>query len=61
MAATRDVNVHAGRFGILLTQGTFYTTGLQLSNVSVVLPFIVAEQGIFWAAMWTCCGWEPSY
>jgi MFS family permease len=50
MAATGDVNVHAGRFGILLTQGTFYTTGLQLSNVSVVLPFIAAEQGIFWAA-----------
>jgi MFS family permease len=50
MAATGEVNVHAGRYGILLTQGTFYTTGLQFSNVSVVLPFICAEQGIFWAA-----------
>jgi MFS family permease len=50
MAAASEVHVHAGRYGILLTQGTFYTTGLQLSNVAVVLPFICAEQGIFWAA-----------
>jgi MFS family permease len=50
MAATDEVGVHAGRYRILLTQGTFYTTGVQLSNVSVVLPFIAAEQGIFWAA-----------
>jgi hypothetical protein len=50
MATARDVNSPAGRYGTLLTQGTFYTTGLQLSNVSVVLPFICAQQGIFWAA-----------
>lgn len=50
MAATGGVGVHAGRYGILFTQGTFYTTGLQLSSVSVVLPFICAQQGIFWAA-----------
>jgi MFS family permease len=50
MAAASEVHVHAGRYGILLTQGTFYTTGLQLSNVAVVLPFICAEQGTFWAA-----------
>jgi hypothetical protein len=50
MAAASEVHVHAGRYGILLTQGTFYTTGLQLSNVAVVLSFICAEQGIFWAA-----------
>ena len=34
----------------LLTQGTLYTTGTQLANVSVVLPFICAQQGYFWAA-----------
>jgi hypothetical protein len=50
MAAAGEVDVHAGRYGVLLTQGTFYTTGLQLANVSVVLPFICAQQGIFWAA-----------
>jgi MFS family permease len=49
MTAPRDVNVHAGRYRTLLTQGTFYTTGLQLSNAAVVLPFICAQQGIFWA------------
>jgi predicted MFS family arabinose efflux permease len=50
MAATSEVDARAGRYGILLTQGTFYTTGLQLANVGVVLPFICAQQGIFWAA-----------
>jgi MFS family permease len=50
MATAGEVHAHAGRYGILLTQGTFYTTGLQLSNVAVVLPFICAQQGIFWAA-----------
>lgn len=50
MAAARDVNVHTGRYRTLLAQGTFYTTGLQLSNVAVVLPFICAQQGIIWAA-----------
>nr|VTO99762.1 Major Facilitator Superfamily protein [Mycobacterium riyadhense] len=33
-----------------MTQGTFYTTGTQLSNGAVVLPFICAHQGITWAA-----------
>jgi MFS family permease len=37
-------------FGVLLTQGTLYSTGLQLANVSVVLPFICAQQGLFWVA-----------
>lgn len=50
MATADEVHVHAGRYGILLTQGTFYTTGLQLSNVAVVLPFICAQDKIFWAA-----------
>lgn len=38
------------RYGVLLTQGTFYTTGLQLSSVSAVLPFLCGQQGIYWAA-----------
>lgn len=37
-------------FGVLLVQGTLYTTGLQLANVSVVLPFICAQQGLYWVA-----------
>lgn len=39
---------HAYR--VLLTQGTLYTTGTQLANVSVVLPFICAQEGYYWAA-----------
>ena len=50
MTTARDVNVHAGRYRTLLTQATFFTTGLQLSNVSVVLPFICAQHGLFFAA-----------
>ena len=50
MPAPRDVDVYASRYRILLTQGTFHRTGLQLSNVSVVLPFICAQHGIYWAA-----------
>ena len=37
-------------YRVLLTQGTLYTTGTQLANVSVVLPFICAQEGYFWAA-----------
>ena len=33
-------------FGRLLSQGTFYNAGMQLSNGSVVLPFICAHQGL---------------
>jgi MFS family permease len=38
------------RFGQLITHGTFYTAGVQLSNVAVVLPFICAQRGSLWAA-----------
>lgn len=38
------------RFGRLITQGTFYNAGSLLSNVSVVLPFICAGQGMAWLA-----------
>lgn len=31
-------------YRVLLTQGTLYTTGTQLANVSVVLPFICAQE-----------------
>jgi MFS family permease len=34
----------------LLAQGAFYTAGVQLSNVSVVLPFICAQSGFGWVA-----------
>lgn len=37
-------------YRVLLTQGTLYTTGTQLANVSVVLPFICAQAGYYWAA-----------
>lgn len=40
----------ADPFRLLLAQGALYTTGLQLANVAVVLPFILAQQGIYWAA-----------
>ena len=50
MTSPPDVGSHTPRYRILLTQSTFYTTGTQLSNVSVVLPYICAQQGIFWAA-----------
>jgi len=42
--------VVGGRYGLLLTQGTLYNMGLQVANVSVVLPFVLAQQGIIWAA-----------
>ncbi|WP_255245914.1 MFS transporter [Mycobacterium persicum] len=51
--STRAVAAASARtspFGRLVTQGTFYTTGMQLSNSAVVLPFICAHQGITWAA-----------
>jgi hypothetical protein len=50
MAAVAHVHASASRYRSLLTHGTFYTTGLQLSNVSAVLPFICAQQGLYWAA-----------
>lgn len=34
----------------LLAHGAFYTAGVQLSNVSVVLPFICAQRGFGWIA-----------
>jgi MFS family permease len=37
-------------FGRLVTQGTFYDAGMQLSNGAVVLPVICAHHGITWAA-----------
>ncbi|OBF12426.1 hypothetical protein A5730_04050 [Mycobacterium sp. ACS4054] len=37
-------------FGRLLSQGTLYTAGMQLSNCAVVLPVICAHQGLGWAA-----------
>ncbi|MGE2814148.1 MFS transporter [Mycobacterium heidelbergense] len=37
-------------FGRLLSQGTFYNAGMQLSNGTVVLPFICAHQGLSWVA-----------
>ncbi|WP_245847326.1 MFS transporter [Mycobacterium szulgai] len=37
-------------YGRLLTQGTCYTAGMQLSNVSVVLPFVCAHLGMTWTA-----------
>ncbi|BBY82249.1 MFS transporter [Mycolicibacterium pulveris] len=50
MSADGYVNARADRYGVLLTQGTFYTTGMQLANIAVVLPFICAQHGSLWAA-----------
>lgn len=47
VAAVRDPG---SAYRVLLTQGTLYTTGTQLANVSVVLPFICAQEGYYWAA-----------
>lgn len=38
------------RHGALLSLGISYEAGLQLANVSVVLPFILASEGAVWAA-----------
>lgn len=38
------------RFGQLITHGTCYNAGTVMSNVSVVLPFICAAQGMAWLA-----------
>ncbi|SON62073.1 hypothetical protein MSIMFI_03593 [Mycobacterium simulans] len=45
-----DASAQKSPFRRLVTQGTFYSTGTQLSNGAVVLPFICAHQGITWAA-----------
>ncbi|MEE6135050.1 MFS transporter [Mycobacterium sp. 050128] len=37
-------------FGRLLSQGTFYTAGMQLSNGTVILPLICVHQGLSWVA-----------
>lgn len=37
-------------FKRLLAQGSFYSTALQLSNVSAVLPFLCAQLGSVWIA-----------
>lgn len=50
MATVGEFGAHADRYGVLLTQGTFYTTGMQLANIAVVLPFICAQHGNLWAA-----------
>ncbi len=50
MATVGELGAHADRYGVLLTQGTFYTTGMQLANIAVVLPFICAQHGNLWAA-----------
>lgn len=40
----------SGPYRVLVAQGTVYVTGLQLANVSVVLPFIAAEFDLLWVA-----------
>jgi MFS family permease len=37
-------------FGRLLSEGSFYTAGMQLSNGAVVLPLICAHLGLTWVA-----------
>jgi len=40
----------ASRYRALLTFGASYSVGAQMASVSVVLPFLLAEKGIYWAA-----------
>jgi MFS family permease len=40
----------ASRYHVLLTFGASYSVGAQMASVSVVLPFLLAEKGIYWAA-----------
>jgi hypothetical protein len=40
----------ASRYYVLLAFGASYSVGAQMSSVSVVLPFLLAQKGIFWAA-----------
>ena len=47
---TVHVTAPGRAYRVLLTEGTLYTTGTQLANVSVVLPFICAQEGYNWAA-----------
>ncbi|MCB0930679.1 MAG: MFS transporter [Mycobacterium sp.] len=39
-----------GPYRVFLAQGTLYLTGMQLANVTVVLPFIAAEYNLLWVA-----------
>lgn len=39
-----------GSYRVFLAQGTLYLTGLQLANITVVLPFIAAEYNLLWVA-----------
>ncbi|RDH78080.1 MFS transporter [Mycolicibacterium moriokaense] len=48
--ATAGRSGEARTYRVLVAQGTSYTTGLQLANVSVVLPFIAAEFDLLWVA-----------
>ncbi len=40
----------AKHYRLLLSQGALFATGLQLANVSVVLPFIATEYDLLWVA-----------
>jgi MFS family permease len=39
-----------GRYHLLLAFGASYSVGAQMASVSVVLPFLLAQKGIVWAA-----------
>jgi hypothetical protein len=38
------------RYYVLLAFGASYSVGAQMASVSVVLPFLLAQKGILWAA-----------
>ena len=46
----RTVALGASRYHVLLAFGASYSVGAQMASVSVVLPFLLAQKGIFWAA-----------
>ena len=39
-----------GRYRVLLAFGASYSVGAQMASVRAVLPFLLAEKGIYWAA-----------
>jgi MFS family permease len=44
------VTFTASRYHVLLTFGASYSIGAQMAGVSVVLPFLLAAKGLYWAA-----------
>jgi MFS family permease len=49
-APSEGVAFGVSRYYVLLAFGASYSVGAQMASVSVVLPFLLAQKGIYWAA-----------